>query len=88
MRELTKAGVLVGFAGGSGTPLYNADEIDIEAAWCQPQSEYRLTEYLQACVRFWFDCELRLVAADAPAAAPVRPCAKLDSRWTPHACMR
>ena len=29
MRELAKAGVLVGFAGGGGTPLFSANEIGI-----------------------------------------------------------
>jgi CRISPR-associated protein Cas1 len=65
MRELAKAGVLVGFAGGGGTPLFSANEIDIEVAWFSPQSEYRPTEYLQLWVRFWFDDGLRLAAAKA-----------------------
>jgi len=63
MRELAKAGVLVGFSGGGGTPLFSANEVDIEVAWFSPQSEYRSTEYLQAWVQFWFDDELRLQAA-------------------------
>lgn len=63
MRELAKAGVLVGFCGGGGTPLFSANEVDIEVAWMSPQSEYRPTEYLQAWVQFWFDDELRLHAA-------------------------
>lgn len=63
MRELAKAGVLVGFVGGGGTPLFSANEIDIEVAWFCPQSEYRPTEYLQRWVRFWFDDTLRLEAA-------------------------
>lgn len=63
MRELAKAGVLVGFCGGGGTPLFSANEVDIEVAWFSPQSEYRPTEYLQAWVKFWFDDELRLLAA-------------------------
>jgi CRISPR-associated protein Cas1 len=63
MRELAKAGVLVGFCGGGGTPLFSANEVDMEVAWFQPQSEYRPTEYLQAWVRFWFDDALRLQAA-------------------------
>lgn len=63
MRELAKAGVLVGFCGGGGTPLFSANELDVEVAWFSPQSEYRPTEYLQAWVRFWFDDDLRLVAA-------------------------
>ena len=53
MRDLAKAGVLVGFCGGGGTPLYSASEVEV--AWFAPQSEYRPTEYLQHWVRFWFD---------------------------------
>jgi CRISP-associated protein Cas1 len=63
MRELAKAGVLVGFCGGGGTPLFSANEVDIDVAWFSPQSEYRPTEYLQAWVKFWFDDSLRLMAA-------------------------
>lgn len=59
MRELAKAGVLVGFCGGGGTPLFNANEVE----WFSPQSEYRPTEYLQAWVNFWFDESARLEAA-------------------------
>ena len=65
MRELAKAGVLVGFCGGGGTPLFSANEVDIEVAWFAPQSEYRPTEYLQHWVKFWFDDSLRLQAAKA-----------------------
>lgn len=65
MRELAKAGVLVGFCGGGGTPLFSANEMDVEVAWFSPQSEYRPTEYLQAWVRFWFDDSLRLQTAKA-----------------------
>ena len=65
MRELAKAGVLVGFCGGGGTPLFAANEVEVEVAWLTPQSEYRPTEYLQAWVRFWFDDDLRLSAAKA-----------------------
>ncbi|TKD40010.1 type I-F CRISPR-associated endonuclease Cas1f [Azotobacter chroococcum] len=65
MRELAKAGVLVGFSGGGGTPLFSANEVDIEVAWFCPQSEYRPTEYLQRWVSFWFDDGKRLEAAKA-----------------------
>ena len=65
MRELAKAGVLVGFCGGGGTPLFSANEIDVDVAWLTPQSEYRPTEYLQHWVRFWFDDARRLEAAKA-----------------------
>ena len=63
MRELAKAGVLVGFSGGGGTPLFAANDVDVEVAWLTPQSEYRPTEYLQHWVRFWFDDDRRLEAA-------------------------
>lgn len=63
MRELAKAGVLVGFCGGGGTPLFSANEMDVEVAWFTPQSEYRPTEYLQKWVSFWFDEAKRLEAA-------------------------
>lgn len=63
MRELAKAGVMVGFCGGDGTPLYSGSEAEIAVKWCSPQSEYRPTEYLQHWVRFWFDDDKRLHAA-------------------------
>ena len=63
MRELAKAGVLVGFCGGGGSPLFSAQEKELDIAWMSPQSEYRPTEYLQHWVRFWFDESHRLVAA-------------------------
>lgn len=63
MRELARAGVLVGFCGGGGTPLFSANEVDVEVSWLTPQSEYRPTEYLQLWVGFWFDEEKRLEAA-------------------------
>jgi len=63
MRELAKAGVMVGFCGGGGTPLFCANEMDVEVAWFAPQSEYRPTEYLQHWVSFWFDDAARLNAA-------------------------
>ncbi|RJS94790.1 type I-F CRISPR-associated endonuclease Cas1f [Salinisphaera sp. Q1T1-3] len=65
VRELAKAGVLVGFCGGGGTPLFSANEVDTDLAWFSPQSEYRPTEYLQQWVAFWFDDALRLDAARA-----------------------
>lgn len=65
MRELARAGVLVGFCGGGGTPLFSANEVDIDIAWFSPQSEYRPTEYLQRWVSFWFDEGQRLAAAKA-----------------------
>lgn len=63
MRELSKAGVMVGFSGGGGTPLFSATERDTDIVWFSPQSEYRPTEYLQSWVSFWFDEQARLQAA-------------------------
>ena len=82
MRELAKAGVLVGFCGGGGTPLFSANEVDIEVAWFSPQSEYRPTEYLQAWVRFWFDDDLRLQAAKAFQQARAR---HIGKQWSQRA---
>lgn len=57
-RELAKAGVMVGFCGGDGTPLFSSTEV----YWLSPQSEYRPTQYLQQWCQFWFDDEKRLEA--------------------------
>ncbi len=78
IRELSKAGVLVGFCGGGGTPLFSANEVDIEVAWFSPQSEYRPTEYLQAWVRFWFDEAGRLAAAKALQHARLK---RIQAQW-------
>jgi len=78
MRELAKAGVLVGFCGGGGTPLFSANEVDVDVAWFSPQSEYRPTEYLQAWVRFWFHDDFRLLAAKALQHARI---ARLREQW-------
>ena len=65
MRELAKAGVLVGFCGGGGSPLFAANEVEVEVSWLNPHSEYRPTEYLQHWVSFWFDEDSRVSAAKA-----------------------
>lgn len=59
VRLLASAGVLVGFCGGGGTPLFAGTEIE----WLNPQSEYRPTEYVQDWLSFWFDDEKRLQGA-------------------------
>lgn len=59
VRELSKAGVIIGFCGGGGTPLFAGVEIE----WLNPQSEYRPTQYLQDWCEFWFDNDSRLEAA-------------------------
>lgn len=63
MRDLSRAGVVVGFCGGGGTPLFSAGEADLDIDWQLPQSEYRETQYLQRWCQFWFDESLRLNAA-------------------------
>lgn len=59
MRMLAQAGVLVGFCGGGGTPLFSGCEVQ----WLSPQSEYRPTEYIQGWLSWWFDDEKRLKIA-------------------------
>jgi CRISPR-associated protein Cas1 len=78
MRELAKAGVMVGFCGGGGTPLFAGAEAEQAVAWLSPQSEYRPTEYLQHWVKFWFDDGLRLQAAKAFQTARL---ARLGQHW-------
>ncbi|WP_417881169.1 type I-F CRISPR-associated endonuclease Cas1f [Vibrio sp.] len=63
MRMLAQAGVLVGFSGGGGSPLYMANDAEQPIEWLTPQSEYRPTEYLQGWLGFWFDSDKRLAAA-------------------------
>src|SRR5699024_12079425 len=36
MRELAKAGVLGGFCGGGGTPLFSATEVNVHLSWLLP----------------------------------------------------
>lgn len=59
MRMIASAGVLVGFCGGGGTPLFTGNEVE----WLTPQSEYRPTEYIQGWMKFWFEEEKRLKVA-------------------------
>ena len=63
VRMLAQAGVLIGFSGGGGTPLYMANDVEQPIEWFTPQSEYRPTEYLQGWMKFWFDDDKRLAAA-------------------------
>lgn len=84
MRELAKAGVMVGFCGGGGTPLFSANEVDAEVSWLSPQSEYRPTEFLQHWVRFWFDDALRLQAAKAFQSARLT---RIAAQWTENGAL-
>jgi len=63
MRMLAQAGVLVGFSGGGGTPLYMANDAEQPIEWLTPQSEYRPTEYLHGWLNFWFFDDKRLAVA-------------------------
>ena len=85
MRELAKAGVMVGFCGGGGTPLFAGTEQSIDVEWMSPQSEYRPTEYLQHWVRFWFDDSLRLLAAKAFQQARLQ---RTLQHWTKNKILR
>jgi CRISP-associated protein Cas1 len=65
VRELARAGVMIGFCGGGGTPLFAGGERELEVEWLPGQSEYRPTVYLQQWAHFWFHDKLRLGAAKA-----------------------
>lgn len=78
MREFARAGVMVGFCGTDGTPLYAANEVNVDVSWLSPQSEYRPTEYLQQWVSFWFDDQKRLEAAKRFQAIRL---AQIEKRW-------
>jgi len=59
MQKLAEAGVMVGFSGGSGTPLFSG----VDVAWVTPQSTYTTTEYLGKWLDIWKDDGRRLSAA-------------------------
>ncbi|UOO82563.1 type I-F CRISPR-associated endonuclease Cas1f [Uruburuella testudinis] len=63
VRDLSKAGVMIGFSAGGGTPLFAGTEAEIGCEFFSPQSEYRPTEYLQQWCAFWFDDDKRLQCA-------------------------
>ena len=63
VRELARAGVVIGFCGGGGSPLFSAADHELPVYWFSPQSEYRPTAYVQAWLAFWFDDEKRLAGA-------------------------
>lgn len=63
VRELAKAGVLIGFCGGGGTPLFSCNDVSADVEWLTSQSEYRPTEFLQLWCSFWFNEQDRLDAA-------------------------
>lgn len=63
VREMARAGVMLGFCGSGGTPLVAGMGADLDIGWFPPQSEYRPTEFLQRWASFWFDDKKRLEAA-------------------------
>ena len=63
MRLLSQAGVLVGFCGGGGSPLFMGAEREVYVEWMTPQSEYRPTEYIQGWMSWWWNDDKRLAAA-------------------------
>lgn len=85
VRELAKAGVMLGFCGGGGTPLFAGTEHCLDVAWLPGQSEYRPTEYLQQWVRFWFDDDLRLAAASSFQLARLE---RLSAHWSRSKTLR
>lgn len=58
-RKLADSGVLVGFCGSGGSPLFST----VSHVFLEPHSEYRPTEYMQAWMQVWMDESLRLKAA-------------------------
>ena len=81
VRELARAGVMIGFCGGGGTPLFAGVERETEVEWLLPQSEYRPTTYLQHWLLFWFDDALRLAAAKVFQQSRL---ARLKDQWLHH----
>lgn len=61
VRMLASAGVIIGFCGTGGTPLLAGTEMDL--VWMYPQSEYRITKFIQGWQHFWYDDAKRLEAA-------------------------
>lgn len=59
VRLLAAAGVMIGFCGGGGSPLFAGNDVE----FLSPQSEYRPTEYIQKWLSFWFKPEKRLEVA-------------------------
>lgn len=78
-RLLSSAGVLVGFCGEGGTPLYSGVEIE----FLTPQNEYRPTEYIQAWLAFWFNENSRLTVAKSFQAARID---FIDKFWRKDYC--
>lgn len=63
VREFAKAGVLVGFCGSDGSPLFATTDHHTDIEWLTPVSEYRPTGYVQAWIRIFYDERRRLATA-------------------------
>lgn len=61
IRMLASAGVMVGFCGTNGVPLFAGTDASI--LWMNPQCEYRPTQYTQCWYHFWGQDSKRLEAA-------------------------
>lgn len=59
VRFLASAGVMIGFTGSNGTPLFAGTEVE----WISSKNEYRPTEYLQNWLSFWYNETDRTLAA-------------------------
>lgn len=58
-RKLADSGVLLGFCGSGGSPLFSSTS----PVFLEPHSEYRPTEYMQKLYGIWQDEEKRLKVA-------------------------
>lgn len=59
VRRLADAGVILGFCGSGGSPVFSMADL----VFLSPQSEYRPTEYMQGWARIWFDEPARIAMA-------------------------
>lgn len=58
-RKLAESGVMLGFCGSGGSPLFSSTS----PVFLEPQSEYRPTEYMQKWYAIWQDEDKRLAVA-------------------------
>lgn len=63
VREFSKAGVLIGFCGSDGSPLYSCNDNTEIIEWITPVSEYRPTSYIQEWIKIFYDDTRRFEVA-------------------------
>lgn len=63
VREFSKAGVLIGFCGSNGSPLFSCNDYDDPIEWIAPVSEYRPTSYIQEWIKIFYDDDRRFEVA-------------------------